>query len=181
MVKAGIFFANGFEECEGLLIVDLFRRAGIEMQTISIAGERAVTSSHNVTVMTDLLFGEACFGEMDIIILPGGMPGTTNLGNHQGVKEVVSDFYQQGKRIAAICAAPSVFGQLGLLKGKKATCYPSFEEQLEGAIVTGEPVVVDGNITTGSGLGAAIPFALELISQLIDPNTAERIKTAIKY
>ena len=121
------------------------------------------------------------FGQADLLVLPGGMPGTLHLGEHQGLAKLLGDFNARGKRIAAICAAPSVLGGLGLLKGKKAVCYPGFEDKLTGAAVETKEVVTDGNITTSRGLGTAIPFALELISLLFGEEKAEEIRKSVVY
>ena len=120
-------------------------------------------------------------GQADLLVLPGGMPGTLHLGEHQGLAKLLGDFSARGKRIAAICAAPSVLGGLGLLKGKKAVCYPGFEDKLTGAAVETKEVVTDGNITTSRGLGTAIPFALELISLLFGEEKAEEIRKSVVY
>lgn len=181
MSKAYIFFADGFEEVEGLTVVDLLRRAGVETDTVSIKDTREVTTAHNITLLTDRIFGETDFSDADLLILPGGMPGTLNLGNYRPLTNLLTDFYNKGGRVAAICAAPSVFAGLGFLKGKTATAYPSFMDKLEGADVTGEPVAVDGNVTTSRGVGTAIDFALSLITQLVGAEKAEEIAESIVY
>ena len=169
MSKAILFFADGLEECEGLLVVDLLRRAGITVQTVSISGRAEVTSAHNVTL------------RCDAVVLPGGMPGTTHLAESALVARTVRSYAAQGKLVAAICAAPSVLGGLGLLQGKRATVYPGFEDKLAGAIVTDGEFVTDGNIVTACGLGAAIPFALELIRLLEGDATAAQVRASIGY
>ena len=132
MKQVAVFLAEGLEEIEGLTVVDVLRRAGIEVTTISISEKKEVTGSHNITILPDALFSEADWSGLDGVILPGGMPGTTNLMEHEGVRKVIQEFADQKKLVAAICAAPSVLGQAGLLRGKRATCYPGFEEQLVG-------------------------------------------------
>lgn len=181
MSKVCVFLADGFEECEGLITVDILRRAGAEVTMASITGKTQVTGSHRIPVMADALAETLSLDEFDLLVLPGGMPGTTRLGESALVTGAVQQFVRQGKRVAAICAAPSVLGALELLKGKKATCYPGFEEALEGAEITGAEAVTDGLITTGQGLGAAIPFALELAALLEGPQKAQKVRQAIVY
>lgn len=181
MKKVKVFLADGFEEIEGLTVVDLFRRAGIETEMISVMGRKEVKGSHGITVKADLLFEEGSYEDADCLVLPGGMPGTLNLGNHQGLTKLLKEQYAKEKMIAAICAAPSVFGELGFLEGRVATCYPGFEGKLQGAIVCSTKVAVDGNVTTAKGMGAAIDFALKLIEQLLDQETAQKISDDIIY
>lgn len=181
MKKAGIFLADGFEEVEGLTVVDLLRRAGMEVETLSIMEKDLVESSHKVTVKADKLAKEADYDSFDILVLPGGMPGTLNLGNSGIVQESLEKQNQKGKWIGAICAAPSVLGEAGLLRGKEAVCYPGFEEKLLEAKVCVEPVKVDGNIITSRGMGTAIDFGLAIIEQLISKEKAEEIGKGIIY
>ena len=176
-----VFFANGYEEIEALTVVDLTRRAGIETWMVSITDEKAVTGSHGITVSMDKTLGEVDFEQVDMIVLPGGMPGTLNLEACEPLMEKVKEFDANGKYISAICAAPTVFGKLGLLKGKKACCYPDMEDGLLGAEVSFKPVIVDGNITTSRGLGTALPFALALIEQLLDKETADELAKKVVY
>ena len=178
MKTAVVFLADGFEECEGLLVVDLLRRAGIHVITASVMGRKEILSSHQVTLLADACAEEVDFRNADVVVLPGGMPGTTHLGENSIVCKQCTAFAAD-KYVAAICAAPSVLAGLGLLVGKHATCHPAVEEKLSGAIVTGEPVTVDGNIITGQGLGAGIPFALKLAEILAGKETADRIAAAI--
>ena len=161
MSKAVVFFADGTEECEALLVVDLLRRAKVEVIVASAMGRRELVSSHKIHLTADALAEEVDYSDVDMVVLPGGIPGTPNL--------------------AAICAAPSVLASLGLLEGRNATAHAGFQDQLAGAIVHDEEVVVDGNITTSYGLGGAIPFALELVRQLAGQAEAERIRNAIAY
>lgn len=181
MKKAGIFLADGFEEVEGLTVVDLLRRAGMEVETLSIMGRELVESSHKVTVKADKLAEEAEYDSFDILVLPGGMPGTLNLGNSQIVQNNLKKMNEEGKWIGAICAAPSVLGEAGFLKGREAVCYPSFEEKLLGAKVCYDPVKVDGNVITSRGMGTAIDFGLTIIEQLISKEKAEEIGKSIVY
>ena len=175
-----VFLADGFEECEALLAVDLLRRAKVDVRTVSVTGRREVLSSHQVTVTADLLAEEADYAAADMVVLPGGMPGTLRLGESALVRDQCLAF--AGDRyVAAICAAPSVLADLGLLEGKPAACHPNFEDKMAGAAVTKQSVAVAGNLITGQGLGAAIPFALELVRTLTDEETAQRIASAICY
>ena len=181
MKKIGVFLAEGFEEIEGLTVVDILRRAGLPVATISITGQKEVHGSHQIGVLADALYEEIDVSEFGGIVLPGGMPGTTNLGSHPGVDETIKSFAAGGKLVAAICAAPSVLGQAGLLKGKKAACYPGFEDKLEGAEVVFEDVAEDGNIVTSRGMGTAIPFALKLAAYFTSKQEAEELAEAIIY
>lgn len=181
MKKAVILFADGVEECEGLLVVDLLRRAKVEIDIVSLNKQLNVLSSHRVNVSCDALLDEVDFSNYDLLILPGGMPGTKTLSENDTVLHQVSEFYSSGRKIAAICAAPSVLAKAGILNGKRATVHPNFRDQMKDAVLTDQEVVVDGEITTAWGLGAAIPFGLELVSQLVDDETASRIKSAIGY
>ena len=181
MKKIGIFLAEGFEEIEGLAVVDILRRAGLEAVTISVTGQKEIHSSHQVGVLADRLFDEVGFAELDGVVLPGGMPGTTNLGAHAGVNEVIRSFAAEGKLVAAICAAPSVLGQAGILQGKKAACYPGFEDKLTGAEGVYVEVAEAGNLITSRGMGTAIPFALSLVSYLVSGQKAQELAEAIIY
>lgn len=181
MSKVVVFLADGHEECEALIPADLLRRAGVEVVLASITGSLEVNGSHGIRVTADALAEEVDYTDADLLFLPGGLPGTTHLGESALVKEKVLEFAGQGKKLAAICAAPSVFGGLGLLDGRNATSHPGFEDKLGGANVTGHAFDVDGNITTGRGLGAAIPFGLSLVAQLAGQETADRIAAAIAY
>lgn len=181
MSKVYVFLAEGFEEIEGLTVVDLLRRAKIETEMVSIMETKQVKGSHGIEVTADCMFADRDYADASVLVLPGGMPGTLNLGNHEGLCELLKKHYGEEKMIAAICAAPSVFGQLGFLNGRIATCYPGFESKLEGAIILSTKVAVDGNVTTSKGLGTAIDFALKLIEQLTDLNTAMEISEGIMY
>lgn len=181
MAMIGVFLATGFEECEALLVVDIARRAGLDLKTISVTGEKEVTSSHNVTIIADLLLGEVDFKEMDMIVLPGGMPGTKNLEACEPLMEQVEAFYKDGKCISAICAAPSIFGHKGFLKGRNAVSYPEFESHLEGAEVSRNSVEVSEYVTTSRGLGTAIDFGLAIVERYKGKAEAERIAKAIVY
>lgn len=181
MKKIGVFMADGCEEIEALTVVDIARRAGIEVAMISITGEKLVKGAHGIDFQTDIPVEYMDFDMLDGIVLPGGMPGTLNLGANKYVLQTIIDFNCKGKLVSAICAAPSVLGETGLLKGKKATSYPGFGDKLVGADVCTDAVVVDGNIITSRGMGTAIPFALEIVRYLIDDATAEELGKGIIY
>lgn len=170
-----IFLAEGFEEIEALGTMDLLRRAGIDVRSVSIGKDRYVTGSHNIRVEADILL-EQCNGTgLQGVILPGGMPGSANLNACEGVKALVKECFLAGGLVAAICAAPMVLGGMGLLKGKRATCYSGFEKYLEGAEYTSLPVECDGNVITGNGPGAFSMFAYRIISVLKDEKTAAEV------
>lgn len=175
-----VFLADGFEEIEGLTVVDLLRRAGIHVTTVSIKEEKEVMGAHQIQVLADVNLSQADFDGADMLVLPGGMPGTLHLGACKTVTEKCIEFFKEGKEVAAICAAPSVLGDLGILEGKRCTCYPGFEDRLKG-IVSTSPVETDENVTTSRGMGTAIPFALKLIEKLISTEKAEEIKESIIY
>lgn len=181
--KAYIFLADGFEDIEGLTVVDLLRRAGIDIKTVSIKETTQIQTSHGITMLTDTTFAETNFTDADILVLPGGMPGTKYLEAYKPLTDLLTDFNNKGKKIAAICAAPSVFSGLGFLKDKKATSYPSFMEVIakDGAQTSEDSVVTDGNITTSRGLGTAIDFALSIIEQLESKEKADEIAESIVY
>lgn len=163
MEKVCVFLATGFEEIEALTPVDILRRAGVDVKLVSITGNEIVTGARGINVKADVLFEDLDKESVDILVLPGGMPGTTNLMNYEPLMNLVKEHNLAGKRIAAICAAPTIFGKLGLLQDKNATCYPGMEEDLVGANVYIEPVITDGNVTTSRGMGTALDFSLELL------------------
>ncbi len=173
--------AEGCEEIEALTVVDIARRAGIEVAMISITGKKEVKGSHNITFQTDIPAEYMDFDMLDGIVLPGGMPGTLNLGANDYVQKTIADFASSGKLVAAICAAPSVLGEAGLLKGKKAASYPGFEDKLLGAEILTDQVAIDGNVITSRGMGTAIPFALAIVGYLLDEKTAEELQKSIIY
>ncbi len=181
MKKLGVFMADGCEEIEALTVVDICRRAGIEVAMISITGEKIVKGAHEIHFETDIPAEFMDFDMLDGIVLPGGMPGTLNLGANKYVLQTIVDLNIKGKLVSAICAAPSVLGEAGLLKGKTATSYPGFEEKLVGALVSEDAVVVDGNIITSRGMGTAIPFALAIVEYLLDKETADKLGAGIIY
>lgn len=181
MSRLGIFMADGCEEIEGLTVVDLVRRAGIEIEMISVSGNDTVTGSHKIAFRTDVKKADADYTSYDGIVLPGGMPGTTHLMEDETVNRVIREFASEGKLVAAICAAPSVLGNAGLLAGKTATCYPGVEGKLTGADFVTDPVAKDGNIITSRGLGTAIDFAAEIVAYFKDQEAAKSLKESIVY
>lgn len=181
MKDVKVFLADGFEEIEGLTVVDILRRAGVKVETVSVMGRKKITGAHQIELHADHMFEDVDFSVCDMLVLPGGMPGTLHLKEHKGLMELLTAFYKEKKYIAAICAAPSVFGSLGILKGKKACCYPSFEDELDTEYVVFEPVVWDENVITSRGMGTAIPFALTLTEVLCGKEKAEEIKKSIIF
>ena len=180
MAKVYAFVADGMEEVECLAVCDCLRRAKVDVKLVSIMGRKMVTGSHGFKIEADCLF-EEIEDDADVLFLPGGLVGTNNLKAHKGLAEMLKAHAAAGKRLAAICAAPSVLGDLGFLKGKKAVCYPGFESRLTGAEVLAVPVVTDGHITTSRGMGTAIAFALELTKRLKDEETAKQVGRSILY
>lgn len=170
-----VFFADGFEEIEALAPVDILRRGGLEVKTVGVTGE-TVTGAHGIAVNTDITIAEAVTDDLCGIVLPGGIPGTPNLEANARVIEFLDYSRQKDIITAAICAAPSILGHKGYLAGRKATCYPGFEKELEGAVCVDKPVVRDGNIITGKGAGAAIEFGLELLAAFKDRETADKLR-----
>ncbi len=162
-------------------MVDLLRRVGIDVTTVSITGQYTIHGAHGIDVKADRLFDEMTYDEQDMLVLPGGMPGTLHLGEHKALEMLLRKFYQEKRYIAAICAAPSVFGKYGFLNGRKATSYPGFEGELVGSEVVQDDVVVDDFVITSRGMGTAIAFSLSLIEQLIDADTAKKLGEAIIY
>ena len=184
MAKVYVFLADGFEDVEALIPIDVLRRGGVEVVTISTTIFPLVESAHGVNMEADLQFDQVDYSDADLLMLPGGMPGASNLFAHEGVREALMAQFKAGKKIAAICASPAVvLAPLGILKGKKATCYPGFEKALAeaGATYTGDLVTVDGNITTAEGPAAAFPYAYELLTQLVDKQTSDQIAEGMRY
>ena len=176
-----VFLADGFEECEALVSVDILRRGGFEVKTVGIGG-KTVTGSHKIPVVCDITEEETKADGLQMIILPGGMPGTLNLEKSGCVQRFIDYAAENGLFIGAICAAPLILGRKGLLKGKKATCFPGFEKELLGAEFSDEPVITDGNITTACGAGAAFDFGFRLLSELSgDPKSADALKKSMKF
>ena len=173
-----MLLANGFEEVEALAPLDLLRRAGLEVKTVSIEDTRSVCAAHGVTVMADLMPDEAV-DAVSLLILPGGMPGSNRLDASPVTDQMLARVKKDGGHIAAICAAPLVLGKRGLLRGKRAVCYPGFEKFLDGAQIVTDHVVTDGEVTTAIGMGAAVAFGAELVSLLKERATANEILKAI--
>ena len=180
MAKVYEFLADGFEEVEGLTSVDLLRRAGADLQTVSIMGRKEIHGAHGINLEADLVLEDG-LEAADLMILPGGMPGTNNLKDHEGLADILKDQYKAGRMVAAICAAPLVLAGLGYLKDRNATSYPGSLDGLPVGRYLEEEVVVDGNITTSRGVGTAIPFALSLISQLFGQDKADTIAKSIIF
>lgn len=175
-----LFMADGFEEVEGLTVVDILRRAEVGIQTVSIMKRKNVISSHQVEIVADLLFEELA-DDAEMLILPGGIPGTPNLKAHEGLDKLIRESAEKGIYLAAICAAPTVYGSKGLLQGKKATCFPGMESELTGAKVSYDSVVTDGNFITSRGMGTAIDFGLKLVEILKGKEMADSIARKIVY
>ena len=181
MKKVCVLLADGFEEIEGLTVVDLLRRAKIYVDTVSIMDDYIVHGAHGINVQTEDLFDEVDFEEFDMVVLPGGMPGTLNLKEHDGVRYVVKQYAKEGRFVGAICAAPTILKSLGLLEGRRATCYPGVEDEMENVILTETAVVVDDNIITSQGVGTAIDFALKLIEVRDGEEKAKEIAESIVF
>ena len=171
-MEALIFLTTGFEEIEALATIDIMRRGGVDIRSVSLVDDKIVASGRNISVIADYMFEEVDIDVAQMLILPGG---TVKINEHDGLKNKIVEFAKNNKLLAAICAAPMVFGELRLLKGKKATCYPGFEKHLIDAEIIEQPVVVDGNITTARAAGFTANFALELLSQLKGKEVADDI------
>ena len=179
-MKAVVFLADGFEECEALIVVDILRRAGVETVMASVTERLEIDSSRHVVVKADTMASDIDYNSANLVVLPGGRFGTENLRQNDFVLEKCCEFAEK-KYVAAICAAPSIIAGLGLLDGKQATCHPDYENQMHGAILTNKSVAVDGNIITGQGLGATFDFAFEIVRQLIGEEEVHQLKAAICY
>ncbi|MCR4655233.1 MAG: DJ-1/PfpI family protein [Lachnospiraceae bacterium] len=180
-----VFLADGFEEIEALTVVDLLRRAGLSCVTVAVneSGEKAVTGSHNITVLADTAINKITLDNVSCLILPGGMPGTKNLKENEELKRLLLKAYSDKIRIAAICAAPTILAELNMLDKIDSTCYPTSEDILQqhGAIINHADVITSGNITTSRGMGTAIAFGLELVKLLLGPDEAEDLQSKIVY
>lgn len=181
MAKVYEFLADGFEEVEALAPVDVLRRGGVEVRTVSVTGRRDVEGSHGIALRADMLFEEADFSGADMLLLPGGMPGSASLDMHSGLRGVLAAHAASGRFVGAICAAPMVLGRMGLLDGRRATCYPGFEKYLEGAVPTGELFTVDGNIITGKGPAASLPYAYRILSLLSGDAAAREVAEGMGF
>lgn len=183
MKDSFVFLAAGFEEIEALTVVDVMRRAGMNVHTVSITSALQVKGAHGVTVNADLLFDNTLFSEPEWLVLPGGMPGATNLYEFAPLQGLLKNQAEsKNGRIAAICASPAVvLGQLGLLKGEKATCYPGFENLIEGAQMVAEPVVVSNKFVLGNGPAYALPWALTLVMEARGQEEAAKVASGMLY
>lgn len=181
MKRIAVFFAEGYEEIEALTVVDICRRAGMEVQMVSVSGDETVNGSHGIGVRMDMGFDEVDFDSLDMIVLPGGKQGTEGLEAHEGLMAQVDAFDRAGRYLAAICAAPSILGHRGILKGRRAGCYPGWERHLEGAEVSMDNATVDGHVITGRGMGCTISFSLAIVAQLLGQEQADKIAESIVY
>ena len=179
MAKVYVFLTEGFELVEALAVVDVLRRASIDVVTVSIMDKKTVMSAQKVEVVADTMFADNDYSKADVLFLPGG-PGTKGLEAHEGLVAVLKKHFADGKQLAAICAAPSVFGHLGFLEGKQATCFPGFENELTGAVETDLSVVTDGKMITGKGPGVAVDFALEIVARLCGQVESSKIRMAMQ-
>lgn len=175
MKNIAVHLAEGFEEIEATSIIDVLRRAEFKVNIVSITGTFEVKGSHDITILADSLFEDVDYSNIDMIVLPGGMPGAANLKAHSGLREEILNFNDMGKPLGAICAAPMVIGNLGILKDKNATCYPGFEDELHGAVITGNDVELAGNVVTGKGAGVAIKFALKIVEMIRGKKEADEL------
>lgn len=183
MAKVYEFLANGFEDIEALAPVDILRRGGVDVKTVSVTGSEMVESAHGVTVKADLVFESAGdFSDADLLMLPGGMPGAANLNAHEGVRTVVKRHHDGGGRVAAICAAPMVLASLGILDGKRATCYPGFEKCFGASTeYTGALFEEDGNVITGEGPAAALPYAYRILGYYVPDAKVDELEKGMMY
>ncbi|HPY83012.1 MAG TPA: DJ-1/PfpI family protein [Bacteroidales bacterium] len=176
-----VFLAEGFEEIEAITPIDILRRANCTVTTVSITNNRLVVGAHNIPVVSDALFSECSFSDADALYLPGGLPGADNLNAHDELKQLLCAHFNQGKILSANCAAPLVLGGLGILEGKKATCYPGYEHTLIDAIPTAEACVVADNIITGNGPGASAKIAFALVEKLRGKDTAMQLQQGMMF
>lgn len=171
--RISVHLAEGFEEVEAISIIDVLRRADLDVVVVSVTGKTEVTGAHQINVVADALFENMNYDQVDMIVLPGGIPGATNLDAHSGLKDMIRKFDTDKKSLAAICAAPLVLGNLGILNGKQAVCYPGYEKYLKGAEVLTIPVVESGNVITGRGAGVSMKFALKIVEKMVSQEKAE--------
>ncbi|MGN1318803.1 MAG: DJ-1 family glyoxalase III [Lachnospirales bacterium] len=181
MSKVVIFLANGCEEVEALTPIDVLRRGGVEAIGVSISGDLVVKGAHGINFMADDVFDNIDFNDVSMVVLPGGLGGRDNLMAHSGVSSVCKDFNEKGKFVTSICASPSVLGENGILKGKKAICYPGFENQLKGAFVTNENVVVDTNVITSKGPATALEFSLKLLEVIKNKEVSDNVAKGMLF
>lgn len=174
-----MFFAHGFEEVEAIATLDVIRRAGIEIKSVGIDG-KSVTGSHGITVVCDSDDCDLNVDGIDGIILPGGMPGTNNLFESTKVHEAIEYCSHNGKLLCAICAAPLILGRIGLLEGKEAVCFPGFEDELKGAVISDNFVCTDGNVITAKGMGSAVNFGLAIVAYYKGQAVADALKATLQ-
>ena len=174
-----VFLADGFEEIEAITPIDVLRRAGLNVQTVSVMEEQIVAGAHGIPVVADKMFADIHLEDAEMLLLPGGLPGATNLDAHQGLSNMIMAFASEEKPLSAICAAPLVFGNRGLLQGKKATCYPGFESYLTGAEYTAALVETDGNFITAKGPGAAMDFAFAIVEKYCGIEKVNELKSGM--
>ena len=176
-----IFLAEGFEEVEALMPLDILRRGGLSVKTVSVAGDRTVKGAHQIPVVADMLFAELNDDEVEMIVLPGGLPGATNLDAHPGLDKLIMKFAASSRPMAAICAAPMVYGKRGLLKGKQATCYPGFDTYLTDAHYTGNMVQVADNFILGKGPAAAAEFGFTILKHFAGEEKMNEVKSGMLF
>lgn len=176
MKKVYLFLADGFQETEAIAVVTICRRTTIDIKTVSVTGDLVVKSASGVSVIADVLFESCDFSDADMLVMPGGMPGATTLRDCEKLDAVVRNHFSNGKALAAICAAPIVYGSKGLLKGVHVTAYPGFENELIGATYTGNPVEVDGQFITSKGPGTSLQFGYAIVEYLLGKDTVEQVK-----
>ncbi len=181
MTKCAIFLADGFETCEGLITVDLLRRASLDIDTVSMNESLTVTTSHGISLQADRVFSETDPKDYDVLIIPGGKQGTANLEASEELREAMRSHLESGKLTCAICAAPSILGHMGLLKGKKYTCFPTFDEAGFGGEYQMELAVTDGNLITGRGMGATIEFARHILMKTVSEEVLKSVQNGIQY
>lgn len=182
MAKILVFLADGFEDVEALAPIDVLRRGGQDVTTVSVMDDQVVESAHGVQMVADAMFDDCDISDADMLVLPGGMPGATNLYSHAGLRQALLAHNEKGGLIGAICASPGVvLGQLGLLNGRRATCYPGFENLMQGGHYTAAVYTVDGNIVTAEGPAAALAFGYELLTKVVGEQTASQIAVGMRY
>lgn len=184
-MKAYLLLADGFEEVEALTAADIMKRAGIEVELVSVYQKAVVTGAHGFEIGTKLAFKSLehydakAFGNADAVVLPGGQPGTTNLKKSAAVLEMIKEYAAKGKTVAAVCAAPTVLALAGILEGREATCFPGCEKDMKGAKVISEAAVISGNVVTGKSMGCAVDFGLAVVESLLGIDQAEKVEKDI--
>ena len=174
-----VFLAEGFEEIEALAPVDILRRGGVDVKTVGVGGNR-ISGSHKIPVLCDLSDSELNLAGIEAVVLPGGMPGTVNLEKNRTVQAFIDAAYERHEYLCAICAAPSILGHKGYLSGKNAVCFPGYEEELEGAVISDKGVVRDGKFITAKGMGVATEFGLEIVAAFLGQEKADSVKSKIQ-